>query len=290
MQNFAIITGKVSDHVFKNAPSGTVFFDHSSYDRPEDIPHILLDGKRRNVWYISFEKDSSCIEINLAPSEYGILAITITIFGDFWEYTNRVADPDFRDENGYYRHLQEIGLWELLCDTYYEVADADDPDFDEIIASADWEKNTADLREIDSLSEQRDAIEERLKDLYLGQLKRLVPEGKEVVIWNGDHDSVYAPFIIEDNATSAPYPDRWLEFPRSLRNRDGNLEVAILRQGAEEDPRDPLSFRRNARYAPLVRCREYEIQSLESIYNRIFSMKFGANADDMRYILHDLDK
>ena len=42
--------------------NNSVLFDHKSYDDPDEIPHIVLDGRRIDVYSLNFAKIRNIVE------------------------------------------------------------------------------------------------------------------------------------------------------------------------------------------------------------------------------------
>ena len=40
-----------------------MYFDWSSYDLEEDIPHLIIDGKRENIESVAINKDGTFMEV-----------------------------------------------------------------------------------------------------------------------------------------------------------------------------------------------------------------------------------
>ena len=79
----------------------TIYFDFKSYDNEEDIPHIFDGRSRCNVEVVRFNDDGDFFEILTKSVSMGIRLHDIT-------------------EKEFEREANEIGLYELLNDIYYE--------------------------------------------------------------------------------------------------------------------------------------------------------------------------
>lgn len=79
----------------------TIYFDFKSYDNEEDIPHIFDGLTRCNVEVVRFNDDGDFFEILTNSVSMGIRLYDIT-------------------EKEFEREANEIGLYELLNDIYYE--------------------------------------------------------------------------------------------------------------------------------------------------------------------------
>ena len=95
------------------------------------------------------------------------------------------------------------------------------------------------------------------------KLKKIIPEGKELDIELSDYDCKSA-FLITDNSCRAPYPEWSVKFPKKIRHKDGELEVAESEN----------------RYITLERP-QYTgwTESVQSIYFRAMSIHNGHNMD-----------
>lgn len=85
----------------------TIYFDHKSYDLEEDIPHIIIDGKRENVQTAQFNEDGSIL-------------IIVT---DSHEYTLDFKSEDTTTEE-ILKEAEEIGLYDLFSDIFYETEES----------------------------------------------------------------------------------------------------------------------------------------------------------------------
>lgn len=82
----------------------TIHFDHKSYDYAEDIPHLILEGKRVNINSVSIGLNGLTMEVDTDDAEYGLA------FYEEGKWT--FADID--------KELENIGMDRLLRDIYYE--------------------------------------------------------------------------------------------------------------------------------------------------------------------------
>lgn len=79
----------------------TIYFDFKSYDNEEDIPHIFDGRKRCDVEVVRFNDNGDFFEIITKSVSMGIGLYDIT-------------EEEFEED------ANEIGLYELLRDIYYE--------------------------------------------------------------------------------------------------------------------------------------------------------------------------
>ena len=49
-----------------------MYFDHKSYDFAEDIPHLILDGKRENIETVWIDKEGLTMTITTNDTEIGL--------------------------------------------------------------------------------------------------------------------------------------------------------------------------------------------------------------------------
>ena len=78
-----------------------IYFDFKSYDNEEDIPHIFDGRTRCNVEVVRFNDNGDFFEIITKSVSMGIGLYDIT-------------EEEFEDD------ANEMGLYELLRDIYYE--------------------------------------------------------------------------------------------------------------------------------------------------------------------------
>ena len=105
-----------------------MYFDHKSYDFAEDIPHLTLDGERKNISSVFISKDGLMMNVVTDDCEYGLGFYEDIENGDTFETIDK--------------ELEECGMDEFLRDIYYEhprsweIGDYED-DF------LTWEENTS---------------------------------------------------------------------------------------------------------------------------------------------------
>lgn len=97
------IAKKVSELVWTHEYNGVIYFEPSSYDLEEDIPHITIDDKRIIIDEVRFGKHTNDITIVSGDDSY-------TLNFDTAPYT----DEEYED----------MGMYELLSDTYYNTAES----------------------------------------------------------------------------------------------------------------------------------------------------------------------
>lgn len=106
----------------------TIHFDWKSYDFEEDIPHLILDGERKNISSVSISKDGLTMKVLTTDCEYGLGFYEDIENGDTFETIDK--------------ELEECGMDEFLRDIYYEhprsweIGDYED-DF------LSWDENTS---------------------------------------------------------------------------------------------------------------------------------------------------
>ena len=104
----------------------TIYFDWKSYDFEKDIPHLTLDGERKNISSVFISKDGLMMNVMTDDCEYGL--------GFYEDEENTFETID--------KELEECGMDEFLRDIYYEhprsweIGDYED-DF------LTWEENTS---------------------------------------------------------------------------------------------------------------------------------------------------
>lgn len=80
-----------------------MYFDHKSYDFAEDIPHLILDGKRENIETVWIDKEGLTMTITTNDTEIGLG------FTEDEENTFETIDKE----------LEECGMEGFLRDIYY---------------------------------------------------------------------------------------------------------------------------------------------------------------------------
>ena len=91
----------------------TICFDHKSYDCVEDIPHIILDGRRINVFSVQFIHNGSALCCELDDEFLN-------------EVTIKVVNTDCGMDCVFDRTLNLYGLDQLFHDIYYETDESGD--------------------------------------------------------------------------------------------------------------------------------------------------------------------
>ena len=81
-----------------------MYFDHKFYDNAEDIPHLILDGKRENIETVFIAKNGLEMIIETCDEEFGL---------GFYEDENTTFESMDKE-------LEEIGMAEFLRAIYYE--------------------------------------------------------------------------------------------------------------------------------------------------------------------------
>jgi hypothetical protein len=84
----------------------TIHFDWKSYDFEKDIPHLNLDGERKNISSVSIGEDGLTMNVMTTDCEYGL---------GFYEDIENGNTFETID-----KELEEMGMDEFLRDIYYE--------------------------------------------------------------------------------------------------------------------------------------------------------------------------
>lgn len=92
----------------------TISFDHKSYDYAEDIPHIIHDGRRINVYSVQFIHNGAALCCGL--DDKILCEVTIKLVNNVCE----ISDADFEGI------LQIKCLDQLFHDIYYETNESGD--------------------------------------------------------------------------------------------------------------------------------------------------------------------
>ena len=80
-----------------------MYFDWSSYDLEEDIPHLIIDGVRENIEAVAINKDGTFMEVLTKDEEIGL------DFTEDEDYTLEFIDT----------MLEDCDMEEFLRDIYY---------------------------------------------------------------------------------------------------------------------------------------------------------------------------
>lgn len=105
----------------------TIHFDWKSYDFEEDIPHLTLDGERKNISSVSIGKDGLTMKVMTTDFEYTLGFNENIESGDTFETIDK--------------ELEECGMDEFLRDIYYEHPRSwDIGDYEDDFLT--WEENT----------------------------------------------------------------------------------------------------------------------------------------------------
>lgn len=104
-----------------------MYFDHKSYDFAEDIPHLYIDGERKNIESVWIDKKGLTMTVTTNDTEFGLGFYEDIENGDTFETIDK--------------ELEECGMEGFLRDIYYnhprswEIGDYED-DF------LTWDENT----------------------------------------------------------------------------------------------------------------------------------------------------
>lgn len=108
------IAKKIADLLWNSGYGGEISFDHKSYDDPNDIPHLYIDGERYNVE--TFFIGCGGLQITTyfsTPNKEGCTAYDFALYED--------EDTSAEDIE---RELEKYGFDELLRDVYYETSES----------------------------------------------------------------------------------------------------------------------------------------------------------------------
>ena len=78
-----------------------MYFDWKSYDFEEDIPHLIIDGVRENIYSVVINKDGTSMEVMTNDGKFSR--------GFYEDEENKSIDKE----------LEECGMDEFLRDIYY---------------------------------------------------------------------------------------------------------------------------------------------------------------------------
>lgn len=143
------------------------------------------------------------------------------------------------------------------------------------------EKKTS-KKDYELLMRRKRQIEERIIVAGMDLLRDIIPSGKGLVINHWGHsEDMNSPLVIEDNAVSAPYPEYTRWNPYAVRNNYGEIEVSSAESQDEFE-------RVNNSFVRLEHCQTFGSLSVESIVERVLSMKEGRGMDSMGFFLTDI--
>lgn len=80
-----------------------MYFDWKSYDFEEDIPHLIIDGVRENIYSVAINKDGTSMEVMTNDGGF--------VLGLYEDEENTFESID--------KMLEECGMDEFLRDIYY---------------------------------------------------------------------------------------------------------------------------------------------------------------------------
>lgn len=96
---------KIGELLYSNEEyNGRVYFDHKSYDDENDIPSIIIDDKR--VLVEEFHISEDCDFISIYDDNNNLYMLDMNAIPSEW-------NDDY---------FEEIGLFNLLQDVYYETS------------------------------------------------------------------------------------------------------------------------------------------------------------------------
>lgn len=114
------IAVRIADLLWKDGGKGDIAFDPRSYDNPDDIPHIVVAGKRHDVLSLNISKDGSQVTVTTCDWD-------TNTYWDYSFYADFAYDTDreFADNvDDYEAVLEKMGVRELFSDAYYETGDS----------------------------------------------------------------------------------------------------------------------------------------------------------------------
>ena len=98
---------RMASYLWANGYDGKIYFDHKSYDDNRDIPHLLIDGERVLVDTFIINRDGSQFTIISGRNSY-------------------ILDMDAIPSEWDDEYFEQIGMFELLRDIYYETTESYD--------------------------------------------------------------------------------------------------------------------------------------------------------------------
>ena len=96
----------LSSYLWANDYNGIIYFDHKSYDDNRDIPHLLIDGELIYVYKFYVNREETLMQIT--DDENKLYTLDLTELPEEWD-----------DE-----YFDQIGMFELLQDVYYETTES----------------------------------------------------------------------------------------------------------------------------------------------------------------------
>ena len=98
----------LASYLWANEYNGMIYFDHKSYDNNRDIPHLLIDGEL--VYVVKFYVNRKETLMQITDDENNLYTLDLTTLPEEWD-----------DE-----YFDQIGMFELLQDAYYETTKSGD--------------------------------------------------------------------------------------------------------------------------------------------------------------------
>lgn len=114
------IAVKIAGLLWKDGGKGDIAFDPRSYDNPEDMPHLVIAGKRHDIVSLNIYKDGSRVTVTTYDKD-------TNTYWDYSFYTDFAYDTDreFADNVADYEAvLEKMGVRELFSDAYYETEES----------------------------------------------------------------------------------------------------------------------------------------------------------------------
>lgn len=96
----------LSSYLWANEYNGMIYFDHKSYDNNRDIPYLLIDGEL--VYVVKFYVNRKETLMQITDDENNLYTLDLTALPEEWD-----------DE-----YFDQIGMFELLQDVYYETTES----------------------------------------------------------------------------------------------------------------------------------------------------------------------
>ena len=96
----------IADYLWANGYNGIIYFDHKSYDDNRDIPHLLIDAELVYVYKFYINREVTLMQIT--DDENNLYTLDLTALPEEWD-----------DE-----YFDQIGMFELLQDVYYETTES----------------------------------------------------------------------------------------------------------------------------------------------------------------------
>lgn len=114
------IAVRIAELLWKDGGRGDIAFDPRSYDNPDDMPHLVIYGKRHDIVSLNISKDGGRVTATTYDRDTNTYR-DYTFCTDFACDTDRELADNVDDHEAV---LEKMGVRDLLCDAYYETEES----------------------------------------------------------------------------------------------------------------------------------------------------------------------